>query len=127
MTSVRTGSETKISRRYGLTGTSTPAMLPTAAAHGPAAHWLRVRLAGATANRDAIGATLVAVAGERKFTAEIRTAGGFQAACPAEAHFGLGAIAKLDELRIRWPDGVEQVVAGVAVDRVLVVAEEKAK
>jgi hypothetical protein len=97
------------------------------APHGEATHWLRVRLAARGANRDAIGARVTAVAGERRWTAEIRTAGGFQAACPAEAHFGLGSAAKLDSLRVRWPDGTESALADVAVDRVLVVTEEAAK
>ncbi|MBL8861319.1 MAG: CRTAC1 family protein [Planctomycetes bacterium] len=87
--------------------------------------WLRVRLVARGANREALGATLVARAGERRWSAEIRTSGGFQAACPAEAHFGLGATARLDELRIRWPDGREQVLTDVAVERLLVVQQEE--
>jgi len=94
---------------------------------GEAAHWLRVRLVARDANRDAIGATLVAKAGEKRWTAEIRTSGGFQAACPAEAHFGLGKAAKLDELEVRWPSGAKTTVKDVAVDRVLVLEQEAPK
>lgn len=97
------------------------------APRGEASHWLRVRLRGLGANRDAIGATLVAVAGAKRWSAEVRTSGGYQAACPAEAHFGLGPVAKLDELRVRWPGGGEQVLKDVAVDRVLAVSEAASK
>ncbi|MCY2960439.1 MAG: CRTAC1 family protein [Planctomycetota bacterium] len=97
------------------------------APRGPASHWLRVRLRSAGHNRDALGATLVAIAGEKRWSAEIRTSGGYQAACPAEAHFGLGAAAKLAELRVRWPGGAEQVLKDVAVDRVITVDEEPPK
>lgn len=93
--------------------------------HGENAHWLRVRLVARNANRDAIGATLVARAGDKSWTAEIRTSGGFQAACPAEAHFGLGKAAKLDELDIRWPDGTKTSVKDVAANRVLVLVLEQ--
>ncbi len=97
------------------------------APRGEDRHWLRVKLVANGANRDAIGARVVARAGERTWSAEIRTSGGFQAACPAEAHFGLGAAKQLDELRIHWPDGTEQVVKDVAVDRAFVVTQETAK
>lgn len=97
------------------------------APRGAATHWLRVRLQAAGGNRDALGATLVAVSGAKSWSAEIRTAGGYQAACPAEAHFGLGAAAKLDELRVRWPGGAEQVLKDVEVDRMLTVTQEARK
>ena len=97
------------------------------APRGGSAHWLRVRLQDQGGNRDALGATLVAVAGAKRWSAEIRTAAGFQAACPAEAHFGLGAAQQLDELRVRWPDGAEQTWKDVAADRVLVLTRETSK
>jgi len=94
---------------------------------GESTHWLRVRLVARGANRDAIGATLVAKAGDRRWTAEVRTSGGYQAACPAEAHFGLGKAAKLDELEVRWPDGTKTTVKDVAVNRVFVLEQEALK
>jgi len=56
-------------------------------------------------------------------TAQVQTSGGYQAAVPAEAHFGLGGVAKLARLVVTWPGGREQVLEDVAVDRVLVVEE----
>ena len=90
---------------------------------GGAGHWLVVRLAGKGGNTAALGARLVATAGERSWSAEIRTAGGYQAAVPAEAHFGLGDAARLDRLEVRWPSGEVLVLEDVAVDRVLGVDE----
>ena len=86
-------------------------------------HWLRVKLAGRGGNRQAIGALVVAEWEGGRASAEIRTAGGYQSAVPAEAHFGLGPVSRLARLRVRWPSGVEQVLADVSVDRVLVVEE----
>ena len=56
---------------------------------------------------------------------EVRTAGGYQAAVPAEACFGLGARTRVERLRVVWPDGTEQVLEDLAVDRVLVVERER--
>ena len=97
------------------------------APRGENSHWLRVRLQALGANREALGATIVASAGTKRWSAEIRTSGGYQAACPAEAHFGLGATSQLDELRVRWPDGTEQELKEVAADRLLIVQQEAPK
>ena len=88
-------------------------------------HFLRVRLRGAGPNRFGLGARLTARWGDRSRTVEITSAGGYQAAVLPEAHFGLGAAEKVDELVVRWPSGVEQVLTDVAVDRVLVVEEQE--
>jgi hypothetical protein len=93
------------------------------AKHGKDAHWLRVKLSGRGGNTQAIGAQIVAEWEGGRACAEIRTAGGWQAAVPAEAHFGLGPVAKLTRLRVRWPSGTEQAVGDVAVDRVMTIEE----
>lgn len=91
--------------------------------HGAKAHWLRVKLHGLGGNTQAIGAQVVAEWEGGRACAEIRTAGGWQSAVPAEAHFGLGAVAKLAHLRVRWPSGTTQVLDDVAVDRILAIEE----
>jgi hypothetical protein len=91
------------------------------APRGKSSHWLRVKLAGA----PSIGARLVAEWEGGRACAEIRTAGGYQAAVPAEAHFGLGSVDKLRALRVLWPSGKEQLLEDVAVDRVLVVEDRE--
>ena len=97
--------------------------LNTAASAEARGHWLCVRLRAKKGNRDGLGARVVAdwKGGSRR--AEIRTAGGYQSSVPAEAHFGLGPIERVDRLIVRWPSGREQVLEGVAVDRVVVVDE----
>lgn len=93
------------------------------AASGKHGHWLAVRLRAKQGNRDGIGARVIAEwkGGSRR--TEIRTAGGFQSAVPAEARFGLGTIDRIDRLVVRWTSGRERVLEGVDVDRVLVVDE----
>ncbi|MDZ4774710.1 MAG: CRTAC1 family protein [Planctomycetota bacterium] len=87
------------------------------------AHWLRVRLVGKDGNRLGIGAKIIVAWDGGSMASEVRTAGGFQSAVPAEAHFGLGGVKKIDTLRVRWPSGREQVVKEVALDRILTITE----
>ena len=86
-------------------------------------HWLRVRLKGRGKNTAGLGARVRVEWDGGARTAQVQTSGGYQAAVPAEAHFGLGGVAKLARLVVTWPGGREQVLEDVAVDRVLVVEE----
>ena len=54
---------------------------------------------------------------------EIFTAAGYQAAKPAEAHFGLGAATKIARLTVHWPSGKQSESTDVEVDRVLILEE----
>ena len=92
--------------------------------HGPEAHWLRVALRGTSSNRFGLGARVTAVWEGGQRTVEVRSSGGFQAACPPEAHFGLGRVSELERIVVRWPAGREQVVEGPELDRLLVITEE---
>lgn len=100
-------------------------VLRNEAPHDAAHHWLRVALRSSSGNRFGLGARISADAGESRWDAEIRTAGGFQTAVPAEVHFGLGTCSELARLRVAWPSGREQVIEHVAVDRVLRLEEPK--
>ncbi|MCA8978811.1 MAG: CRTAC1 family protein [Planctomycetes bacterium] len=99
-------------------------VLLNGAEHGPDRHWLRVRLVGRGGNTAGLGARVTARWKDGSRSVDVRTAGGFQASLPAEAHFGFGALAELEALEVRWPSGVVQRVEAPALDRVLVVEEE---
>lgn len=86
-------------------------------------HWFAVRAVGTRSNRDGIGARVTVEAGERTFHAEIRTAGGYQAAIPALAHFGLGEAEVVDRVRVEWPSGAVAEASEVAVDSLLELVE----
>lgn len=97
------------------------------APRGAERHHLRVRAKLAGGKVDALGArVLVASCGTRR-AAEIRTSGGFQAAVPAEAHFGLGACAEIESVEVRFLSGRSVVVAKPQVDQLLVVVEPEAE
>ncbi|MEO0650428.1 MAG: CRTAC1 family protein [Planctomycetota bacterium] len=82
-------------------------------------HWLRVRPRMGSGNTHALRATVELKLGERVLRREVRTAGGFQAALPAEVHFGLGAAETYEALTITWPDGTVQELGFAGLDQVL--------
>ena len=90
---------------------------------GDAGHWLAIDLEGTASNRDGIGAVVTVRAGgksQRRFRS-----GGMHAFTQdsARLHFGLGTATKVDELEVRWPRGIVQVLRDVPADQVLRVKE----
>jgi enediyne biosynthesis protein E4 len=88
-------------------------------------HWISVRLKGRTSNRDGIGARVEVISAGHKQTAERVAGSGYLSQNDSRMHFGLGTASSIEQLTIRWPSGREQVLRGVAADRVLTVEEPK--
>lgn len=84
--------------------------------------WISVKLAGAGKNRAGIGARVSVTAGGRTWTREMRTTDGLYASHDPRLHFGLGPVAAVDRVEVRWPDGRKQTVEAPPLDRVLEVA-----
>ncbi len=77
---------------------------------------LVVRPMGTKNNRDGVGAIFELLAGPRYLRVDAN--GG-------PVHFGLGEDGRLDALRVKWPNGIQQAVLDAAADESIVV-EEKA-
>jgi enediyne biosynthesis protein E4 len=88
-------------------------------------HWVSVRLRGRTSNRDGIGARVEVISAGHKQTAERVAGSGYLSQNDSRMHFGLGTASSIEQLTIHWPSGREQVLRGVAADRVLTVEEPK--
>lgn len=70
------------------------------------ASWLTVSLRQSAPNTYAIGATVVAEAGDRRWVQRLRAGGtGYATSKLPELHFGMGDVQTLDRLVITWPDG----------------------
>ncbi len=59
--------------------------------------------------RDELGATLSLRLGEREITRTVRSSYSYLTANSPRVHFGLGAHAGVDEVRVRWIDGSEEI------------------
>lgn len=90
---------------------------------GSASASLNVTLRGRGGNSEAIGARVRATTGAVTQMRELRAGSNFESQDPAEAHFGLGGAASVDEVRVTWPDGTETTVADVAADASLVLSQ----
>lgn len=85
--------------------------------------WLAIRLRGRAPNTDALGARVEVVAGGRTRVREVRRQQGLYSSHDPRLHFGLGPVARVERVRVRWPGGATTVLEDVAPDRFLSIAE----
>jgi hypothetical protein len=86
-------------------------------------HWLRVRLTGNHANRNAIGAVVELSAGgitQRRMVMPTRS---YLSQSELPVTFGLDNGTAVDELHIIWPGGQQQTVPVPAVDTTMTVEQ----
>ncbi|MXW78588.1 MAG: CRTAC1 family protein [Gemmatimonadetes bacterium] len=84
-------------------------------------NYLMVRLLGAGGNTEAIGARVsVSVDGAVQMR-EVRAGTSYLSQDDLRLHFGLGAAAEANHLVVRWPDGVEERIDGVAGNRLITI------
>lgn len=87
------------------------------------AHFVQIKLEGKQCNRDAIGAVVEVRAGGRRLRRDVIAGDGYLAQSSTWLHFGLGDANRIDQVRIRWPGGGEQIVGGLAIDRRYVIEQ----
>jgi hypothetical protein len=85
-------------------------------------HWLWLRLEPA-AGRTAGGAEVVVHAGGRRWFRRATTGGSYLSASDSRVHVGLGAVAAVERVEVRWPDGMRQTLPSPAIDRETVVKQ----
>lgn len=87
-------------------------------------HWLRVQLRGKTHNRDAIGAWVELVLSDgTHLPRQVMPTRSYLSQSELPITFGLGKQDQVERVVIRWPDGSEQEVRGIALDRTLVIEQ----
>ena len=86
-------------------------------------HWLIVDLVGTVSNRSAIGARVTVETPAGSQIREVRSGGSYQSQRDLRVHFGLGGVAEVDVLRVRWPNGTEQRMERVTGNRIVLVKE----
>ena len=90
-------------------------------------HFLQVRLVGDSLNTHGIGATVIVSAGGRTQQVYNTPVHGFMSSMDGPAHFGLGAVRRVDSLEVIWPGGRSQVLRKVDADHVIVIKESNAR
>jgi len=84
-----------------------------------AGNWIALKPTGTRGNRDGIGTQIRIGAQHNMMT----TGFGYASSSHAGVHFGLGAAKTIDEIDLRWPSGVRQVLKQVPANQVLKVRE----
>lgn len=80
-------------------------------------HWIRFVLEGTKSNRDAIGARIDVHLTNRTLRQFVMPTRSYLSQVEKAVTFGLDEAEAIDHVVIRWPDGSEQTVRDLAIDR----------
>jgi hypothetical protein len=86
----------------------------------PPRHWLLVDAFDPRLGRRALGTRVTVVSGHGRQLRTVQGAMSYLSSSDPRAHFGLGAAGSPVSLEVRWPDGLEETFAGIAVDQAVV-------
>jgi tetratricopeptide (TPR) repeat protein len=86
-------------------------------------HFSRVRLTAVPPQVHALGATVQLRAGGITRRDFVKITDGFRTQVPFDLHFGLGNVARIDSLEVRWPSGKVEVWKDLPIDQLLLVRE----
>ena len=89
-------------------------------------HYLDIKLQGAAANTQAIGARIYLSTRSGTQMREVRIENNYVSHNPVESHFGLGSDREITELSIVWPDGSKQQIPPPEADRLIVIRQPEA-
>ena len=74
---------------------------------------IAIKLAYKNDNKEGIGAKVELFSNGKKQTKQVYKSRGFLSSIPAQVHFGLDTITKVDSIRVIWPDNTLQVVTNI--------------
>ena len=84
-------------------------------------HWIQIRLVSAQANRQAYGARIEVVVGNRTQMHQVAAQAPYLSQNYQTVHFGLGQATVIDRITVNWPDGAQTTLEGVQADREIVI------
>ena len=90
---------------------------------GNSRHWLTISTRGGPSNRDGIGARIEVWAGGLYQVKEVRGSFSYLSQRDMRVSFGLGARTRVDSVRIHWPSGAVERLAGLRPDRFVTLVE----
>ena len=92
-------------------------------------HWIslhlkgRMGIDGTGSNSDAVGSRVYLTSGGHTQVQEVRAGSSYLSMDSIELEFGLGASDTVDEIRVLWPSGRDQVLEDIDANQVLVITE----
>jgi hypothetical protein len=82
-------------------------------------HYLELHLVGDTLNRNGLGTWIELYYDGNRQAYEMNQARGYLSSIQMNPHFGLGKIASVDSVIVKWPNGKMQLLTQVKADQVL--------
>lgn len=79
-------------------------------------NWVKIKLQGTTSNRLAIGTRITLTVGELVITDELLGSSGYASQNSLTMHHGVGDREIIDELSIRWPNGLTEVFQNLPIN-----------
>jgi hypothetical protein len=89
-------------------------------------HYLSLYLAGDSTNRNGIGAWIELYYGNQQQAYEQTPYRGYLSSVTLQPHFGLGKLAVIDSVVVKWPNGMQQVMEQVNTNQTLQVYQKNA-
>ncbi len=86
-------------------------------AHSPN-HWIAFKTVGSKSNRDGIGARITIRLAKRILVDEVRSGSSYDSNNDMRVHFGLGNVAKVDSVQVRWPSGLVEHFDNLPADQI---------
>ena len=86
-------------------------------------HWLRLKLVGKKANRDAIGAWITVRLGKEKLSREVMPTRSYLSQSELPVTIGIGKATQFEDLEITWPGGQKQKVTNARLDTTTVIEQ----
>jgi hypothetical protein len=86
-----------------------------------------VRALDPVLKREAYGARLTVAAGSKRWVQQLNPGFSYLCSNDPRVHFGLGALAHVDSIEVKWPDGLEEVFAGVSADQCVTICKGRGK
>lgn len=86
-------------------------------------NWIKIIPVGTLSNRNAIGARVKVTSALGTQIRDIKSGDGFEYMSTLFAYFGLGADTEIEEVEVRWPSGLVDVITSPAINGTLTITE----
>lgn len=103
-----------------------PMLLRNDSEKAAAGNWIRLKLIGAKSNRNAVGARVEVKTGKLVQVDEVHAGDSYLSHSDWRLHFGLGTATRVEEIKVRWPNGVVERVSGADAGQTLTIREGQA-
>jgi len=86
-------------------------------------NWVKVNTIGTVSNKDGIGAKVYITSALGRQMRQVKSGDAFSTMSSLNSYFGLGQNAVIDEIEVRWPSGIVDLLTGIPVNSVVTIVE----